>query len=313
MNIVRNTTIIVALISTASSATTYQVQKGDSLIKVLRERGYGKSFLELYPFLEEIKKSNGPRFESHSIDLIYPNEKIILPALEQEVEEVAQVETLPKQDLDLTETTEENLEYIGDAFLRSKQVEYERSGLVQQLFENIGVLSHDKYTTGKLGRVDIKLEDNSQYIVGPDSQFSIEEYFYEPSSDKNILNVNLLKGAVGAETGEIGKSKSDTYIMKTPTTSLGVRGTEYTIRVCQTDCGDLVGTSVAVKEGSIYLTSKHGRVDVKAGKFAQVKTMDAKPIVGDIPKGFFDIDKNPKNIKKSFWQKVVEYVGGVVD
>lgn len=67
-----------------------------------------------------------------------------------------------------------------------------------------------------------------------------------------------MKGSLHKVTGEIGKLTEDVYELKTPVANVGVRGTEYALRVFQSKgCG---GTLDA--DDGMYLEVIKGLVDV---------------------------------------------------
>lgn len=59
----------------------------------------------------------------------------------------------------------------------------------------------------------------------------IEEYALNDTSRRSIIN--LLQGSLKKVTGEMGKLAEDVHALKTPLASIGVRGTEYALRVFQ--------------------------------------------------------------------------------
>ncbi len=114
----------------------------------------------------------------------------------------------------------------------------------------------DKVITGEKGSVRLKMIDNAVLDLRCFSIMVIEEYALNDTSRRSILN--LLQGSLKKVTGEIGKLAEDIYELKTPIASVGVRGTEYALRVFQSKgCG---GTLDA--DDGLYLEVIKGLVDV---------------------------------------------------
>jgi len=67
-------------------------------------------------------------------------------------------------------------------------------------------------------------------VLKPNTQFKVEKYTYDQAKPKeDIGNFNLIKGGLRAVTGQIGKrGNQDAYRMKTPTATIGIRGTIFT-------------------------------------------------------------------------------------
>ena len=77
-------------------------------------------------------------------------------------------------------------------------------------------------------------KDESIVTVRPKSQFKVEEFLFDQNSKKATLN--LTKGGLRIITGKISKNQPENYRLKTPVASMGVRGTRFDARLCETDC-----------------------------------------------------------------------------
>ncbi|MDP2795396.1 MAG: FecR domain-containing protein [Sulfurisoma sp.] len=73
----------------------------------------------------------------------------------------------------------------------------------------------------------VKFSDTGEVTIRPDTQVKIESYGFEqqqPQKDNAV--VGLLKGAMRSISGLIGKrGNQDAYQLKTPTATIGIRGT----------------------------------------------------------------------------------------
>ena len=142
--------------------------------------------------------------------------------------------------------------------------------LSRKLAKGYSVYLGDKVVTGETGYVRLKMIDNAVLDLRCFSIMVIEDYALNNTSRRSILN--LLQGSLKKVTGEIGKMADDVYELKTPLANIGVRGTEYALRVFQAKgCG---GTLDA--DDGMYLEVLRGLVDVhnEAGKevFARGET-----------------------------------------
>jgi hypothetical protein len=103
-------------------------------------------------------------------------------------------------------------------------------GKLKALSIHSSVESGDMLITEKRTYARIRFVDNSEITLKPNSQFKVEEFGYtkeKPGEDKAAYR--LVKGGLRAVTGQIGKrGAADSYSMKTPTATIGVRGTSFT-------------------------------------------------------------------------------------
>lgn len=97
-----------------------------------------------------------------------------------------------------------------------------RSGDVKVLVVGADIFIGDVVKTGPQGQVQIKFSDNTELVVGPRSSLTIEDYLLRENGSAGKLVVNTLAGTFRFVTGNAPK---DRYLIKTPTGTIGVRGT----------------------------------------------------------------------------------------
>lgn len=87
----------------------------------------------------------------------------------------------------------------------------------------------DKIKTDNNGEVQLVFSDKTRLVVGPKSSLIIEAYLLRSNSRANNFTVRALGGSFRMITG---KSEKKAYKIKTPTATIGVRGTsfDFTIR-----------------------------------------------------------------------------------
>jgi len=144
----------------------------------------------------------------------------------------------------------------------------------------VKVLESDTLITGGKGYARLEMSDGGEMVLRPNSQLKIETYRFnsgKPAEDTSVFN--MLKGGLRTVTGLIGKrGNKDAYELKTNSATVGIRGTQFDMRVCQADCGSLAdGTYLAVRFGAVRTGNAQGSVDVAAGQVALVQ--QSKPPV----------------------------------
>lgn len=135
------------------------------------------------------------------------------------------------------------------------------------------VSAGDAVITGAGGYVRMEMTDGGEMVLRPDSQLKVERYKFakvKPEEDNFVFSV--LKGGLRTVTGLIGKrGNKDAYELKTQTATIGIRGTQFDLRVCEANCGALAdGTYLAVRFGAIQATNAQGSLAVAAGQVAHV-------------------------------------------
>jgi hypothetical protein len=104
----------------------------------------------------------------------------------------------------------------------------------------------DRIDTRLGGRVVIDLSDGSMVVVSPGSLVTLKDY-RNASSLRELFEITL--GMVRVKINHYG-GKPNPYRMNSPTASIAVRGTEFTIEVDQQGA-----TNVTVIEGSVEVSS----------------------------------------------------------
>ena len=108
------------------------------------------------------------------------------------------------------------------------------------------VFMRDIVKTSIGGKVQVKFIDGSDLRLNSGSQVSIDEYVYQPDSGKGARAVISVGGGVLRFVS--GKTEKDGVTFKTPTATMGIRGTDIVIRV------DVTGASrVDVISGTVTL------------------------------------------------------------
>ena len=96
----------------------------------------------------------------------------------------------------------------------------------------------DAINTTRNSTVRLRFSDGGETMIRPESALAVQAYSYNrvaPQSDNMILG--LLRGGLRAITGSIGKRGNiDAYKLNVNTATIGIRGTDYTARLCNNDC-----------------------------------------------------------------------------
>jgi hypothetical protein len=110
-------------------------------------------------------------------------------------------------------------------------VTIERAG--QRLPASVGmpVQEKDVVSTGADGSVGISFTDNSMLSAGPNSVLILDKYAFDAASGKGAMEANLARGTLAAVSGKMVKSAPESMKIRTPAAIMGVRGTEFVVKV----------------------------------------------------------------------------------
>ena len=118
------------------------------------------------------------------------------------------------------------------------------------------VFTGDVVETGPAGEAQIEFRDNTRLVVGTNSKLTIDSFVFDDSNRARKISMNAVKGAFRFITGS---SRKQAYAIRTPTTTMGIRGTRFDFYVRPN--GE---TSFALFEGEARLCDRSGRcMDVR--------------------------------------------------
>jgi len=112
----------------------------------------------------------------------------------------------------------------GEAFVES-------GGQAIKAAEGTPLKVSDTIRTGADGAVGITLKDNTVMSFGPSTRFTLEEYLFAPAKGDLKLGGRLASGSLHYVSGLIAKAKPEAVNLKTPTGTIGVRGTRFVVVV----------------------------------------------------------------------------------
>jgi hypothetical protein len=89
----------------------------------------------------------------------------------------------------------------------------------------------DTIRTDRRASLGLTLKDDTIMSVGPDTELTLEEYLFEPARGDLKLGSRLGRGTLQYVSGSIARLQPDAVSVKTPTGTIGVRGTQFVVRV----------------------------------------------------------------------------------
>jgi hypothetical protein len=148
----------------------------------------------------------------------------------------------------------------------------------------------DEASTEK-GKMRIDFVDDTRLDVVDHSKIVIDEFVYDPATGKGSLDIRASLGAVRYASGQIAKTSRQKVRLRTPTATISVRGTDFSMVVneigesyvtllpsCDTDGNCLTGEIKVENDGGYVIMNQ-------AFQMTRVESYDqrpTKPVVVDL-------------------------------
>jgi hypothetical protein len=113
-------------------------------------------------------------------------------------------------------------------------VQVERSGSSSGAAIGTEVYGSDRIVTGPQSSVGITLRDSTQLSVGSNTILDLNKFAFNTTTYDGVLDATIKRGSLAVVSGKLAKANPDAVRFSTPTTTLGVRGTEFIIEVGDT-------------------------------------------------------------------------------
>ncbi|HUS25041.1 MAG TPA: FecR family protein [Candidatus Binatia bacterium] len=169
-----------------------------------------------------------------------------------------------------------------------------RDGAELPLARGDALLTTDVVKTGPVGIAQLRMVDGAVFSLRAGSELNIQTYEAPPlgaplpghDPDHRPVAPNgggravltLVKGGFRTITGLIGKYANSEYRVSTPMATIGVRGCDYTVIVCNGNCGKTQdGVHLGVSEGNVSLENGAGKLELHDDDYGYVGTGSEPP------------------------------------
>lgn len=159
------------------------------------------------------------------------------------------------------------------------------SGAVKALQVKSEVESGDTLVTAAGAYAVVRFIDNSELALKPGTTVKIDQFaFDEARPDADRAAYTLVKGGLRSITGLLGKRNKDKFAMKTPSATIGIRGTTFFLEYL-TGKGDVdaspglePGLHVHVSTGGISIVNGAGEFRYDTGQFGFIRDDKTRPV-----------------------------------
>ena len=146
---------------------------------------------------------------------------------------------------------------IGNVTSQTKAARITRKGDKILTEVNTPVEMRDLIETLK-GRTNIKFVDDTKVSVTEYSKLLIDEFVYNPEKKTGKLSLKAALGTIRYSSGKIAKNSRQNVKIKSPTASVSVRGTDFTINVQEDGASSFLLLPSTDEAGKSYV----GSIDV---------------------------------------------------
>ena len=120
---------------------------------------------------------------------------------------------------------------VGQVKTARGTVHVEREGQRIAAAPGMGLRASDTVVTGADGAVGVTFVDNTMVSAGPSTTFQIERYRFNQTTHVGEFDASLKKGSLAVVSGKMVKQTPGSMRVRTPSSVMGVRGTEFLVRV----------------------------------------------------------------------------------
>ena len=149
--------------------------------------------------------------------------------------------------------------------------------------KQLDIFSYDTVKTGN-GKVGIEFIDATRVDVTQHSKLVIDEFVYDPNTKTGKLSLKAKLGTVRYASGQIAKNSATNVKIETPTATIGVRGTDFTMTIDEVGSSTIIllpscDTNGDCFVGEISVESDAGQVILnQAFQATVVDTLASKPL-----------------------------------
>lgn len=104
-------------------------------------------------------------------------------------------------------------------------------GTVRELDLNRQVIPKDVIVTGSRSNVEIIFKDDSVFSQGEKARISLDDFVYSTNASASKLLFKMGQGTFRYVTGKIVQQNPDAFALETPSTTIGIRGTEIFAKI----------------------------------------------------------------------------------
>lgn len=170
---------------------------------------------------------------------------------------------------------------VGSVVSVTEGARLDRDGRTFALAPEVSILSGDTIVTNATGTVQLVFRDDTRIVVGPGSQFVAADIRMRPNGQARQFTVATVGGTFRFLSGSSAKR---VYDIRTPTATMGIRGTEFDFALDQSR-----DTTLVTYLGEVRMCGAGQRCFAVTGSCATIRAgargVDPRPVTTDAKVG----------------------------
>jgi len=228
------------------------IQPGQSIFSIVKVL-YPDQQTQWPRIIKKVVRINPHAFIGADATKILPGARIELPAISTNIKPATYKPSSDKP------VVLKKIHAVGQVIqARGKTFSISKKNKKQNLEVGSEIYVGDRIFTGVKGFIRLNMIDEAKIDLRCNSEMLIEDYQLLHGGNRSVIY--LIKGSVKKISGSIGKLAEDIYEMHTPLATVGVRGTEYAIRVLQQYGCD---GSLDVNSKGLFIKVRKGAIDIE--------------------------------------------------
>lgn len=184
-------------------------------------------------------------------------------------------------------------EPLGKTLLAQGSIQAERAGANETLKRLSSIYRTDIIRSAKDSTAQFRMIDNAYIDLHENSELRLEKYQLNADGKHGSVVMELISGGLRTISGAIGKQDKAEYQLKTPTATIGIRGTFYEVSLAQE------GMYLAAWKGGITVKTYSGSCNLaigsgQAANFAFVNNSGQCELLQEAPRIFTEKQHKPK-------------------
>lgn len=179
-----------------------------------------------------------------------------------------------------------------------------KEGRTRSLSKGSALFEQDRVRTGDKSFAMLRLADDTKIALRPNSEIVLDKF--NKIAGQEASQMNVIQGGLRVLTGTIGKVKPDAVTVNTRYASMGIRGTEFVIRLCgERDCkqedqaltqfdpvpspscpnrleGVPEGDYIVAYHGQVYVRQASEQIELRKNEGAYSRQTDMR-CIGELP------------------------------
>jgi hypothetical protein len=120
---------------------------------------------------------------------------------------------------------------VGIVKVAEGKAEVQRGDQTVPASAGLALQEGDVLRTGADGRLGVVLRDDTRVSLGPETEIRIDRFLFAPAQGQLALVLKMARGVAAYVSGRIAKLSPDAVRVETPVAIVGVRGTEFAVKL----------------------------------------------------------------------------------